>query len=211
MTYFSMLATDWVYDSNNKNSQVRLRPKTLWDDMLSRHQRECDDLVRLEQKHNRLKRVASTETVRESLTGGDMASTSGENIPGYSQQVLQKKRRIDSAQESKKSISSTTSSISAISDPLSVPSIAVREQELVASTSRDMHSHSHSHEGVLSREAYSFRSLRPRKSSDSHLSSASESSFSDISTISGTSDWDLLEDESIGQFLNVEDIPASTI
>jgi hypothetical protein len=210
-----MLATDWVYDNNNKNSHVRLRPKTLWDDMLSRHQRECDDLVRLEQKHgNKLKRVASTETVRESLTGGDMASTSGKNISGYSQQVLQKKRRIDSAQESKKSISSTASSIS-ISDSLSVPSNAVREQELVASTSRDMHSHSHSHphshEAVLSREAYfSLRSLRPRKSSDSHLSSASESSFSDISAISGTSDWDMFEDESIGQFLNVEDNAAST-
>jgi len=188
-----MLATEWVYDNNNKNSQVRLRPKTLWDDMLSRHQRECEDLVRLEQKHeNKLKRVASTETVRESLTGGDMAATSGKNIPGYSQQVLQKKRRIDSAQESKKTISSTASSIS---DSLSVPSIAVREQELVASTSRDMHSHSHSHEAVPSREAcFSLRSLRPRKSSDSHLSSASESSFSNISAISSPGDWEILED-----------------
>lgn len=208
MTYFSMLATDWVYDNNNKNPQVRLRPQSLWDDLLSRHQRECDDLVRLEEKHgNKLKRVASTETVRDSLTGrGDTAATSGKFIPGYSQQALQKKRRIDSGQEARESSSSASSSIS---DSLSVPpSIAVQEQELVASTSRDMHSHSH--EPVLRHEAYvSLRSLRRRKSSDSHLSTASESSFSDIS-ISSTSDWEMLEGESIGQYLKVEDTATTT-
>lgn len=205
MTYFSMLATDWVYDNNNKNSQARLRPKTLWDDLLSRHQRECDDLVRLEEKHgNKLKRVASTETVRDSLTRDDTAVISGKNIPGNSQQVLQKKRRIDSGQESKKTISSTTSSNS---DSLSVPSI-VREQELVASTSRDIHSPSPSHKAVLRRDAsFSLRSVRPRKSSDSYLSSASESS--DISN-SGTSDWDMFEDDSISKILKVDDTAGVT-
>lgn len=175
-----MLATDWVYDQNNKNPQVRIRPKSLWDDLLSRHQRECDDLVRLEEKHGKkLKRIASTETVRESeLTGrGDMVATSGEFIPEHSQQALQKRRRIDSRPESRESISSTASSIS---DFLSTPSI---------------------------REAYSHHPLRPRRSSDSYLSTASESSFSNISC---TSDWEMLDDESIGQHLNDEDTAITT-
>lgn len=64
VTYFAMLATEWVYDANNTNSAVRLRTTSLWDEVFARHQKECDDLIRLEEKST-LKRSCSLETIRE--------------------------------------------------------------------------------------------------------------------------------------------------
>ena len=64
VTYFAMLATEWVYDANNSNSGVRLRTASLWDEVFARHQKECDDLIRLEEKST-LKRSCSLETIRE--------------------------------------------------------------------------------------------------------------------------------------------------
>lgn len=58
-----MLATEWVYDSNN-DSGVRLRTESLWDEVFARHQKECDDLIRLEERST-LKRSLSIETIRE--------------------------------------------------------------------------------------------------------------------------------------------------
>lgn len=62
-------------------------PRTLWDEMLLRHQREREDLVRLEQEQDAsfpvpkwLKRTASMETIRvdntNSLTDGNDSSAS---------------------------------------------------------------------------------------------------------------------------------------
>jgi len=172
-----MLATDWVYDKSNLNSRVQLRPKSLWDDLLSRHQRECEDLVRLEEKDvKRLKRVASTETVRESLNEGDVTT-------GHSQRALQKRRRIDSGQESNEFIS------------IAAPPIS------------DSLLFSHSPEPLRHFDTYF--PLRPRKLSraDSVSSFKSDSSFSNISA---TSEWEILEDESIGQFLRNEDTATKT-
>ncbi|KJA16665.1 hypothetical protein HYPSUDRAFT_284726 [Hypholoma sublateritium FD-334 SS-4] len=64
VTYFAMLATEWVYDANNDTSAVRLRTTSLWDEVFARHQKECDDLIRLEEKST-LKRSCSLETIRE--------------------------------------------------------------------------------------------------------------------------------------------------
>ncbi len=64
VTYFAMLATEWVYDANNSDRGVRLRTASLWDEVFARHQKECDDLIRLEEKST-LKRSCSLETIRE--------------------------------------------------------------------------------------------------------------------------------------------------
>lgn len=169
VTYFSMLATDWVYDENGdkKRPPVSLRPKSLWDDLLSRHQRECDDLVRLEEKQaKRLKRVASTETIREFAPSGI---------------VLQKRRRTDSGQESTGSISSPGSSFS--------ESLSFQRQASLL----------HSPEPIQLREVtLSLRSPPRRKFSDSRSSISSGSSFSNVSS---TSDWEMLDDEAIGDLL----------
>lgn len=83
-----MLDTDWVYDQNNSpDSRVRLRPRSLWEEVFARHQKECDDLITLEERSG-LKRSNSIETIRELATssaaslyaeserGGDTTDTS---------------------------------------------------------------------------------------------------------------------------------------
>jgi len=69
--YFAILATDWVLDINN----ARPRPKTLWEDLLFCHQREREELLRMEEKT--LKRSTSTETIRDKAPiAPSIASTS---------------------------------------------------------------------------------------------------------------------------------------
>ena len=71
MFYFAILATDWVLDINN----ARPRPKTLWEDLLFCHQREREELLRMEEKT--LKRSSSTETIRDKAPiAPSIASTS---------------------------------------------------------------------------------------------------------------------------------------
>ena len=57
--YFAILATDWALDNNH----ARPLPKTLWEDLLFCHQREREELLRMEEKT--LKRSTSTETIRD--------------------------------------------------------------------------------------------------------------------------------------------------
>jgi hypothetical protein len=57
--YFAILATDWALDNNG----ARPCPKTLWEDLLFCHQREREELLRMEEKT--LKRSTSTETIRD--------------------------------------------------------------------------------------------------------------------------------------------------
>jgi hypothetical protein len=191
VTYFAMLATEWVHDNNNENPQAHIRPKSLWDDLITRHQRECDDLVRLEEKQRRrLKRAASTETVREPPRGEPTgpigtAATSRGSISLYSQRALQKKRRLVMPEGSIYSNPSESST----SEYLSVQSqSSTQEKQPVASTSRNPFSQS----AQRSESSFATSSLHSRKLSDSPPSIAS--SFSDIS---GTSDWEMLDDESI--------------
>ena len=69
--YFAILATDWALDNNN----ARPRPKTLWEDLLFCHQREREELLRMEEKT--LKRSTSTETIRDNTPiAPSIASTS---------------------------------------------------------------------------------------------------------------------------------------
>ncbi|KDR72579.1 hypothetical protein GALMADRAFT_213117 [Galerina marginata CBS 339.88] len=102
VTYLAMLATEWVYDNNNSSSSVRLRTSSLWDEILARHQRELDDLQRLEERT--LKRSTSTETIRQrlntavdfNLTDSETQSiTSAEMSPSSSSFSGAKRRRVD--------------------------------------------------------------------------------------------------------------------
>jgi hypothetical protein len=71
--YYAILATDWVF-GNNK-ARARARPKTLWEDLLFCHQREREELLRMEEKT--LKRSTSTETIRDKTPlAPSIASTS---------------------------------------------------------------------------------------------------------------------------------------
>jgi RimJ/RimL family protein N-acetyltransferase len=65
VTYLAMLDTEWAL-------RHVLKPKgavpTLWDEMFARHTREREDMVKWDEKHNRIRRVSSTDTLRDRET-----------------------------------------------------------------------------------------------------------------------------------------------
>jgi len=177
-----MLATEWVLDNSNKNPRTHIRPKSLWDDLITRHQRECDDLVRLEEKQRRrLKRAASTETVREPPRE-EPSGRIGTTATSSSYRAWQKKRRLERPEGSIYSNPSESST----SEYLSVHSqSSIQEKQPVASTSRSPFPQ------CVQRPESSFASSSLR------LSDSPPSIPSSYSDISGTSDWDMLDDESV--------------
>ncbi|KAF5318662.1 hypothetical protein D9619_010692 [Psilocybe cf. subviscida] len=67
VTYCAMLATEWALDVTNPSGprKARLRSESLWDEVFTRHQHECDELLRLEEKSSPLKRIPSSETIKD--------------------------------------------------------------------------------------------------------------------------------------------------
>ncbi|KAJ7770464.1 hypothetical protein B0H16DRAFT_1306923 [Mycena metata] len=59
VTTLAILDTDWAMRSYYKPA-----PKSLWDELFLRHERERDELLRWEEDNNRLKRTASMVTIR---------------------------------------------------------------------------------------------------------------------------------------------------
>jgi len=70
VTYLAMLATEWVLDQNRNPPVYQMRPKSLWDEVLTRHQREQEEIIKMQEHkfgHGGLKRISSTETIREKI------------------------------------------------------------------------------------------------------------------------------------------------
>lgn len=67
-TYLAMLDTEWMLQSTwKRNNQNQQRPViSVWDEMFARHAREREELLKWEEKHERMTRSPSTETLRES-------------------------------------------------------------------------------------------------------------------------------------------------
>ncbi|KAJ7627522.1 hypothetical protein DFH06DRAFT_1227378 [Mycena polygramma] len=59
VTTLAILDTDWAMRGFFKPA-----PKSLWDELFARHQRERDELLRWEEDQSRLKRNTSSETIR---------------------------------------------------------------------------------------------------------------------------------------------------
>jgi hypothetical protein len=59
VTYLALLDTEWFV-----RSYLNLAPKNIWDEMFARHGRECEELLRWDDREQRLKRTSSAETVR---------------------------------------------------------------------------------------------------------------------------------------------------
>ncbi|KAJ3494479.1 hypothetical protein NLJ89_g10799 [Agrocybe chaxingu] len=106
VTYFAILATEWFYDRNNSpTSSIHLRPRSLWDEVITRHQRERDELVKLQEKEcssGRLKRTNSMETIRERVPTvdyypSDSASVSGFTTDSSIEREPGKRRRVESS------------------------------------------------------------------------------------------------------------------
>lgn len=65
VTYFAMLDTEWALRGVLKPRET---VPTLWDEMFARHTREREEMVKWDEKHNRIRRVSSTETLRDGET-----------------------------------------------------------------------------------------------------------------------------------------------
>lgn len=67
VTYLAMLDTEWVLKSTWIRANSALEPPvaSAWDEMFTRHAREREELLRWEEKHGRVRRTSSTETLRE--------------------------------------------------------------------------------------------------------------------------------------------------
>lgn len=59
VTYLALLETDWLMRAFMKPA-----PKNLWDEMFLRHAREREELLRWDEKRQKLKRTSSMETLR---------------------------------------------------------------------------------------------------------------------------------------------------
>ena len=59
VTYLALLETEWVM-----RSYLTPAPKNLWDEMFARHAREREDLLRWDERQQKMKRTSSMETLR---------------------------------------------------------------------------------------------------------------------------------------------------
>lgn len=97
-----MLDTDWVMRTSI-SPRFRVAPKSLWDELFARHQREREELLRWEERNYPLKRSMSMETVRNEVAPSsvstsaseDEAMTDSESVISATRRVNGKKRRID--------------------------------------------------------------------------------------------------------------------
>jgi len=71
--YLALLETEWLM-----RSFLKPAPKSLWDEMFARHAKEREQLLRWDDKQQRLKRTASMETVRVLDTASEMTSLADE-------------------------------------------------------------------------------------------------------------------------------------
>ncbi|KAG1730350.1 hypothetical protein EDB19DRAFT_1615195, partial [Suillus lakei] len=62
VTYLAMLDTEWALRNVLK---PRGSVPNLWDEMFTRHTREREEMVKWDEKHNRVRKVSSTETLRD--------------------------------------------------------------------------------------------------------------------------------------------------
>jgi hypothetical protein len=74
VTTLALLVTDWVVHVRDRTHGFRSAPKSLWDALFARHQREREELLRWEDR--RPHRSSSLETIRDS------AATPIPGIPG---------------------------------------------------------------------------------------------------------------------------------
>ncbi|KAJ2925097.1 hypothetical protein H1R20_g12004, partial [Candolleomyces eurysporus] len=75
VTYLGLLATDWfIRDQALFKNKTKWTPavKSLWDEMFARHQREREELLRMEDRkmsgNGKLKRTSSMETIKQVAT-----------------------------------------------------------------------------------------------------------------------------------------------
>lgn len=100
-----MLDTDWVMRTSI-SPRFRVAPKSLWDELFARHQREREELLRWEERNYPLKRSMSMETVRNIVAPSSVSTSASEDEAmtdfesavsdtASSKRVNGKKRRID--------------------------------------------------------------------------------------------------------------------
>jgi hypothetical protein len=88
VTYLAILATEWIYDHSNL-ANAKILPSNLWDEVFSRHQREQEEIIRMEERKTgtwpgclSLKRSSSLETIREAVPNA-LSVESGAESTGF--------------------------------------------------------------------------------------------------------------------------------
>ncbi|THV07096.1 hypothetical protein K435DRAFT_742717 [Dendrothele bispora CBS 962.96] len=193
VTSFALLDTEWIM-----RAYFRAAPKTLWDEMLLRHEREREALLRWEHIH--LKRTSSTETLRsvQPMTPiGVTSQSEGEASDAHSTKSMladKGKRKMDAiedpfASEAGSRASSVSLSDSETEDRLdySVPSRKLRRVEEPVSDS-DIES-----DAASSYDFGPFSSPSPVVPRSPSPSSSSESEADSEWSAQTGSDWDHLE------------------
>ncbi|EDR09523.1 uncharacterized protein LACBIDRAFT_318670 [Laccaria bicolor S238N-H82] len=187
-TYLAMLDTDWVMRTCI-SPRFRVAPKSLWDELFARHQREREELLRWEERNNILKRSISMETVRNIVAlssastsaSEDEAMTDSESVnsaTASSKRVNGKKRRIDVGDSYDASASESEGEPELVAGlrsppPLYDPTEWVAQVRSHRSTSP---ASSQSGESVHSDGSYTTSSSSPWD----HMESASDGSLSDF-------------------------------
>ncbi|KAG1731605.1 uncharacterized protein EDB91DRAFT_1153532 [Suillus paluster] len=65
VTYLAMLDTEWAL---RDTLRITGPAPTLWDELLARHAREREEMVKWDEKHSRIRKVSSTQTLRRGET-----------------------------------------------------------------------------------------------------------------------------------------------
>jgi len=118
VTYLAILATEWIHDHSNM-TKAKILPSNLWEEILSRHQREQEEFIRMEEQKSgtwpgRLKRSISLETIRETVPT-TLSLESGAESSGFmtdassSSSVLSISKRIKTGSHSRPAAGSNTS------------------------------------------------------------------------------------------------------
>ncbi|KAH7882370.1 hypothetical protein F5I97DRAFT_1909732, partial [Phlebopus sp. FC_14] len=120
VTYLAMLDTDWVMRHAGKMRTERI---TLWSEMLDRHTRERDQVLKWEEKYRTLTKSASTETLREATTSTSARPRLADGL----QEVFQ-------TEPTETSVSSCQTSICGSAPPSPGPGICVTlaDEDVVA-------------------------------------------------------------------------------
>jgi hypothetical protein len=196
VTYLALLETEWLM-----RSYLKLAPKNLWDEMFARHTREREELLRWDEKQQKLKKTSSMETLRFTIhvpeTSPESASTTDDesdhpatapasDIETFSSMHKGKRRKLDTD----------------VSDRLSRASSPPSSDSEQSNASWDMAGwESDEASGHIQLASYAHIS---RTLGDAHYLSDSGSSRGSLpppsaarSSSSSSSNWDLLETSSV--------------
>jgi hypothetical protein len=194
VTYLAMLDTEWVM-----RGFFRPAPKSLWDELFARHERERQELLRWEDNRANLKRSSSMETVRLNAGGSGAGPPKRSKFGPSEERTASSLPRVEKGKERLTSHSDTGS-----------PPPPSDSEDGTDYFSDDEPSMQGADLASLLRKPAALPSSPPSSSSSSSSRSRSLSSASSSGS-PGSSQWDLLETSSTRSSSAFESIHGSDV